>query len=53
MGCIQTRKITIISGNKIIKTNNKNVNGTIKELTVATQTIPASKKRSTLKELAR
>ena len=53
MGCIQTRKITIISGNKIIKTNNKNATGTIKELTVATQTIPASKKRSTLKELAR
>ena len=53
MGCIQTRKITIISGNKIIKTNNKSATGTIKELTVNNPTIPASKKRSTLKELSR
>ena len=52
MGCIQTRKITIISGNKIIKQNNKNPNGDIKELAI-TQSSPSNKKRSTLKELSR
>ena len=52
MGCIQPRKKIIINGNKIIKINEKNPQGAIKELAV-TQTCSPNKKRSTIKELSR
>ena len=52
MGCIQPRKKIIINGNKIIKINEKNPQGAIKEL-VVTQSCSPNKKRSTIKELSR
>ena len=52
MGCIQPRKNIIINGNKIKKPDGKKGIEGIKELAV-TQSSPANKKRSTLKELSR
>ena len=55
MGCIQTRKKTIINVTKLIKPDDNNNNGPTKESKdlAVTQSSPVNKKRSTLKELSR